>query len=205
MMEEDKTTLAVQVILDDSGSMGCIRKQVTEGLNGFLSELAKSVAPANVTITLFQDQLEGSLVKDAPVYDLPKIRKDAYNPRSATEDIAFSVKQGLARLEKANAHQKVLVVVTDGLNASSHMAGARAEIQKRMAEGWLVLWLGVWVYEDYKERLLKYARDIGIPKDLVLSFSGYDFAKVMPLVAKSALRFSASGGDIGAASLAGAA
>lgn len=197
MKDTTKPVMAIEVILDDSGSMQMIREEVIKGVNEFIAQLATAMTPVSVSITLFERKLTRSLIDRVPVYEAPVLRFEDYNPMCGYEDIAFCVKQGLnKRLANTDAFQKVLVVITDGLNSSPSMSAARDEIAKRMKEGWLVLWLGtVHTHSGCynTESMKKYAKNLGIPEGLSFFFSGENFKTVMPLAAQAALRFSGLG------------
>lgn len=194
---DEKVAIAIEVIIDNSGSMQRISKKVVKGVNEFIAELASAVFPARLGVTLFDDVLRTSLIDGVSVAEAPRIQDDDYNPCHGTEDIAHSVIQGLEkRLAPVNAHQKVLVVVTDGLNRSAEMARAQALVAKRQAEGWLIIWLGVYVKEmkaQYKPLLLEYAKGLGIPEGMTFALATEKIDKVMPLAAHSALRFLGTG------------
>ena len=207
--EEEMTTsvkkgkpvaMAVEVIIDNSGSMCNCQSQVVAGLNGFIDQLATAILPAQLSITLFDDKLKRTLVDKVLVSQNPRILEHQYRPDHGTENIAHSVHQALEeRLAPINARQKALVVVTDGLNISPEMAKARALVQKRQSEGWLIVWLGVYneygTGRDYSyaiKKLKQYAKDLGIPDGLTFAFADKKLDKVMPLAAHATLRFGAT-------------
>lgn len=192
-MDEEKIAIAVEVIIDDSGSMNCIKGKVVRGVNEFIAQLATAIFPARLGVSLFDDVLRTTLIDGVSVAEGPRLKGDDYDPRYGTENIAHSVIQGLEkRLAPINAHQKVLVVVTDGLNSSSEMPKAKALIAKRRGEGWLIIWLGVYVEEmekAYKPALLGYAAGLGIPAGLTFALPSQKIDRAMPLAANAALRF----------------
>jgi hypothetical protein len=197
-MKQPEASMAIQVIIDNSGSMAAVREEVIKGVNEFIEQLTTGVQPALLTVTLFDDVLKKNIVKGVSIAERPRVKDADYDPNWGTENIAFCVIKGLERLAPQKAHRKVLVVVTDGLNVSSDMAEARELVAKRQSEGWLVLWFGIYepkyaeVY-GYKDRLASYAADLGIPKGVTFAFDCYKIDKAMPLAAKAALRFEATG------------
>lgn len=192
--------MAIEVIIDNSGSMGNCATEVVDGLNGFIAELATAILPAQLSITLFDDVLKRTLVDKVLVSKAPRIAYHQYQPNWGTENIAHSVIQALEeRLAPINARQKALVVVTDGLNSSPQMARARELVKQRQKEGWLILWLGVYNdygggrdYSRYKDMLVKYAKDLGIPAGVTFAFSDKKLDKGVPLAARATLRFGAT-------------
>lgn len=194
---EDEIQIAVEVIIDDSGSMNVIKGLVTKGVNEFINQLATAIYPARLGVSLFDDVLRTTLIDGVSVAELPQLKPDQYDPRWGTENIAHSVIQALdKRLLPLKARQKVLVVITDGLNKSSEMDKAKALITKRQSEGWLIIWLGVCMegYEKpYMPLLLKYAKELGIPEGLTFALPCRKIDKAMPLAAQATLRFLGSG------------
>ena len=200
MKKTEKVAIAVEVIIDNSGSMRCIAGQVVEGINKFIEELSTAIFPARLGVTLFDDTLRKTLIDGVSVAEQPRVRRDDYNPDHGTENIAHSVIQALdERLAPVAADQKVLVVLTDGLNKSPEMARAKALIAKRRGEGWLIVWLGVYIKEyehiyGYKKNLLAYAKGLGIPEGLTFALPTSKIREAMPLAASVTLRFFNSGG-----------
>lgn len=199
-MSEEKAAIAVEVIIDNSGSMCICREQVVEGINRFIEELGTALFPARLGVTLFDTTLRRSLIDGVSVDEQPRIRIQDYNPDCGSENIAHSVILALnERLAPVNASQKVLVVLTDGLNSSPQMLAAEELIAKRMSEGWLIIWLGTYVkaYDrshGYKRHLLDYAKGLGIPEGLTFALPTEKINDAMPLAASVALRFFSSGG-----------
>jgi hypothetical protein len=209
MTDEEKPILYVEALIDNSGSMQSSKSQVVDGVNRFINELATGIIPAVVGVTLYDDNLRRSLIDRVSVADLPQLRHSQYEPMHGTENIAECVIQGLEkRMATFDAHKKVLVMMTDGQNTSPQMAKARALVAKRRAEGWLILWLGI--YPDHKDShghergkeynrhyqraLVTYAKELGLPDDVIFALPHTVFAEAMPLAAKAALRFVGSKG-----------
>lgn len=194
-MEDD--AIFIELILDNSGSMNAFRQETVDGVNEFINQLSTSILPAKLGVTLFDDCIRSSLIDGVLVSDGPRLKYTQYNPLWGTENIARSVIQALdRRLAPVKARQKVLVVMTDGLNTSSAMDEAREKVAKRQAEGWLIIWLGVFIESmesRYKPLLLKYAKELGIPEGLTYAFPTEKIDKGMPLAAQAALRFIGSG------------
>ncbi len=197
MKDEEKPVLYVEAIIDNSGSMHPCQGPIVDGVNKFISELATGIIPAIVGVTLYDDNLRRSLVDRVSVAELPQMHHDDYNPDHGTENIAECIIQALdKRLATFDAHKKVLVVLTDGMNHSPQMAKAKALVARRRAEGWLILWLGI--YPDpgypegrkaYRDGLVRYAHDLGLPDEVIFALPHTKFEEAMPLAAKAALRF----------------
>lgn len=195
---EEPEAMAIEVIIDNSGSMSNCQEKVVDGLNEFIAQLATAIIPAQLSITLFDDTLKRTIVDKVCVSKAPRISYSQYQPDWGTENIAHSVYQGLEKLATVKARQKALVVVTDGLNHSPQMATAKALVQKRQKEGWLIVWLGVYNeygrgdYSRHKTMLRDYAKGLGIPVGVTFAFSDQKLDKGMPLAAAATLRFGAT-------------
>lgn len=193
MEDEEKPILYVEAIIDNSGSMGPCQGPIVDGVNKFIRELATGIIPAIVGVTLYDDNLRRSLIDRVSVAELPQMRHRDYDPDHGTENIAECIIQALnKRLATFDAHKKVLVVLTDGMNSSPQMAAAKALVAKRRKEGWLILWLGIYAEGSpayCKSGLLDYARALGLPDEVVFALPHTKFEEAMPLAAKAALRF----------------
>jgi hypothetical protein len=197
MKDEEKPILYVEAIIDNSGSMGPCQEPIVDGVNKFISELATGIIPAVVGVTLYDDNLRRSLIDRVSVAELPQMRHRDYNPDHGTENIAECIIQALdKRLATFDAHKKVLVVLTDGMNSSPQMEKAKRLVAKRREEGWLILWLGI--YPDRstpaaraapRAGLIRYANRRGLPDDVIFALPHTLFEEAMPLAAKAALRF----------------
>lgn len=195
MGKEFKPMMAVQVLLDDSGSMGVIRRPTIAALNGFMAQLATAMTPVGVSITKFGGRLGRTIVDNVPVDEMPKITANDYDPHQGTDIGASIVEAFERRMDAMEAKQKVLVVLTDGLGAGD--LTARPMIEKRRRQGWLVIFLGAIQPEDsaYKKVMLLTARQLGISKAMTLAFDSRNVEKIMAVAAQSVLRF--AGADIG--------
>ena len=206
MKEEEKPILYVEAIIDNSGSMDPCKEPIVGGVNKFIDELATGIIPAIVGVTLYDDNLRRSLVDRVSVAELPRMLQKDYRPNHDTENIAECIIQALnKRLATFDAHKKVLVVLTDGQNFSREMPAACELVAKRRAEGWLILWLGIYpdgkeyypkhpkearrMNEHNRDALVRYARDLGLPDEVIFALPHTKFEEAMPLAAKAALRF----------------
>ena len=119
-----KTGLAeIVVVLDRSGSMISIRKDMEGGFNTFIKEQQKLPGECNVTLTQFDDKYDivysGKPLKDVPDLELV--------PRGATalmDAIGRTINEVGARLkgtaEAARPERVLFVIITDGGENSSH-------------------------------------------------------------------------------------
>lgn len=197
MKDEEKPILYVEAIIDNSGSMGPCKEPIVGGVNKFIRELATGIIAPVVGVTLYDDNLRASLIDRVSVAELPQVKQRDYNPCHGTENIAECIIQALEkRVATFDAHKKVLVVLTDGMNHSPQMEAANRLVAKRRAEGWLILWLGIYPEQRneecrkyFKDGLIKYAHDLGLPDEVIFALPHTKFEEAMPLAAKAALRF----------------
>lgn len=201
-MVGEQVTLAVEMIVDNSGSMQVTKRAVVKGINKFIEELATAIIPARLSVMPFDDVLRKPFIDGVSVANQPRVKPEEYEPNWGTENIAHCTILGLERLAKAPAHHKVLVVLTDGLNSSPQMAKAKKLVAERQKEGWLILWFGVYLdgYEKgYKPMLLKYAEGLGIPKAVTFAVPCSKIGKAIPFAARATMRFLGHKGDVEAA------
>lgn len=106
------------VILDESGSMNCIKSDIIDGMNVFLHE-QKQVEPQNnhlIKYTLVKFNNTVKPAKHRPLSAIPPMTHADYNPSGGT---ALYDAIGLTFDEMRNEKNVVAVIVTDGMENSS--------------------------------------------------------------------------------------
>lgn len=188
--EQNKPQIAVQIMLDESGSMRIFRQITIEAMNKFFAELATSIMPLTVSLSTFT-HVQYVKIENVAIYDLPQLDEKSYRPNGGT-DIDEAVSHGLSRLHDTRAELRVLVMVTDGTDPPNCRATPEA-IRAFRGSGGMVLWLGIG----------EYAADCGkrcaVPKSMVLNYEGHKAEAAMKIAAKLVLEFTGRGtaDDIG--------
>lgn len=116
----------ITVVLDRSGSMEPIARDVVTGLNRFVSLQRGVEGEAWFTLVQFDDQYEVVHFR-APIADVPKLSRRSYTPRGSTallDAIGRTISDIRSRLAKSAAadrpDQIVVAVATDGQENASH-------------------------------------------------------------------------------------
>lgn len=151
------------IVLDRSGSMDRIRKDMQGGFNGFIAEQRKIPGECRVSLYQFDDVFEtvyeGRTLADVPPLDLV--------PRGGTalfDAVAMAVDSTGERLAAMPEHERpdrvAVLIITDGQENSSRKATSK-EVMKRVAHqkerySWSFSFLGA------DESALEVADSLGI-------------------------------------------
>ena len=77
--EEDSNTVEIRVILDESGSMGILRKETIENYNKFLKEQKEDTSgKANIQLIRFASRVEAGPVQDVKTAN--ELSESTYSP-----------------------------------------------------------------------------------------------------------------------------
>ena len=149
---EDSTETKIYnlIIIDESGSMDCIRQQAMDSVNETIQTI-RAAQERNenqehfVTLVTFNDT--ATIVNDcAPINEIKELTAESYRPDCCT---ALYDAMGLslnALQKKVSKEDKVLVtIVTDGYeNASQeyNLLTIKALVEELKAKGWVFAYLG---------------------------------------------------------------
>jgi len=133
-------------LLDRSGSMASIERDVVTGFDQFFDEQRKQAGDATVTIVQFDDAEPHDVLVDAK--PLAKVRSIAerFEPRGMTP-LYDAIGQLLDRAERGegDAADQLVVILTDGMENASH-TWTQKQLFKRVkalrAAGWTFVFLG---------------------------------------------------------------
>lgn len=165
----------IVVILDRSGSMQSIRQDVIGGFNAFLKQ-QREEGDGTLTLVQFDSQDPYEVVhRFAPLATMPELSEQTFVPRAATP-LLDAVGRGindlehtLSGLDEAERPARIVfVIVTDGMENSSHEFG-RAQIvqmvrEKQDGAGW------VFVFLSADLQAIEEAVDTGMQTQRVMSF-----------------------------------
>jgi hypothetical protein len=182
--------MGVHLLLDRSGSMTPRRLSVIRATNEFVRRMAMAITPSTFTITQFNEHAKDILV-EAPVYDVPQITGEQYKIYGGTV-IGRTILRAITALAKQPVQQRTIVLLTDGEDGAT-TPGLQAAMEKRRAEGWLILYIGV---GQDKNMALYWSAQLGFPPENVLH-CGNTPASVeaaMEKAANAVLNFRAFGG-----------
>ena len=138
-------------ILDRSGSMGGLERDIIGGFNGMIAKQKASEKKVNVTTVLFDDEVD--IIHDRfPVEIIEPLTEKEYFVRGCTA-LLDAVGTAIEKMENVQKHlpekhragKIIFVITTDGLeNSSEHYTQEqiRRKIELKKECGWEFLFLG---------------------------------------------------------------
>ena len=150
LADSTETKIYNLIIIDESGSMSCIRQQAMDSVNETI-QTTRAAQERNenqehfVTLVTFNDT--ATIVNDcAPINEIKELTADSYCPDCCTalyDAMGISLN---ALQKKVSKEDKVLVtIVTDGYeNASKeyNLRAIKALVEKLKTKGWVFAYLG---------------------------------------------------------------
>jgi len=130
----------IVMVVDRSGSMAATLDDAQGGVNQFIHDQKKLRGDVRFTLVQFDTDYE-VLASRAPVSE---VKDYTLVPRGNTA-LLDAVGRALYESEASDARLRVLVIVTDGLENSSHehsLAEIKRKIAERKADGWQVVYIG---------------------------------------------------------------
>lgn len=142
----------IEVVLDRSGSMATIHKDMIGGFNSFLADQKKVPGKATISLTQFDDKYEPNY-SFSPLDAAPNLTEDTYVPRGSTalHDAMGQTIQLLGERLKAMKDEQrpakvIMLIITDGMENASRRYNAMwiAAMVKHQREkyGWDFVFLG---------------------------------------------------------------
>lgn len=188
----------IELILDETGSMGSYRNQAIGGFNDFLKEQQAQPGECALTLTKFHTGRTRTPYVDLDIQIVPKLNTKTYAPGGGTnlyDTIASRIAQLDERLAAIDGPANVVVIVmTDGQDTSSVLnAGHIAElIAQRMQRGWTFVYLGA--FHGAEQAGL----NMGFPKGNIRSFAAAVMEETMhqTAMATTAYRAARASGEI---------
>ena len=150
LADSTETKIYNLIIIDESGSMSCIRQQAMDSLNETIQTI-RAAQERNenqehfVTLVTFNDT--ATIVNDcAPINEIKELTAESYRPDCCTA-LYDAMGISLSALhKKVSKEDKVLVtIVTDGYeNASQeyNLRTIKALVEELKAKGWVFAYLG---------------------------------------------------------------
>ncbi len=148
-----KTKVFNVIILDQSGSMGCIHHEAVSGVNETIQSIqdAQKKEPDQehtVTLVTFNSSETRAVIQNQPVDKIKLLKEKEFQPRASTP-LFDAMGNTINRIHKwvkdVNNAAVAVTVITDGYeNASREFSGndIKALIDARKEEGWLFSYIG---------------------------------------------------------------
>ncbi len=145
-----KTKIFNLIIIDESGSMHCIKKEAIDSVNETMQTIRAAETENEdqehfVTLVTFNDNVR-TVYEKMPVADVEELNGETYQPRFSTA-LYDAMGRALSTLRlQVAANDRVLVtIVTDGYeNASREYDGkaVKALVDELKAQGWVFAYIG---------------------------------------------------------------
>jgi uncharacterized protein YegL len=155
----DAPKTLVTMLLDRSGSMGSMRQQTIDAVNGYLAELRTSKASIHCTLIQFDAPETGAMdlrkvFVARPIAEVADLGLTDFEPRGLTPllDAVHATISAVSQSLVGKGHVKPVVVIqTDGHENASREAsweGVRALVKAKTAEGWQFVFMGAGLESD---------------------------------------------------------
>lgn len=140
------------IILDESGSMDCIRRQAVEGVNQTIStirqaQLSNEGQNHMVSLITFDSERTNTIYDMTPIKDVKDLKLGDYNPGACTP-LYDAMGFALTNLRKVATKKDLVLVtiITDGYeNASKEFTGKAIKTlvdELRQQEDWIFTYIG---------------------------------------------------------------
>lgn len=184
----EQSTTSIRIVLDRSGSMQNSQETTIEALNTYLEELKNQKVSALLTLSTFDSISIDIPISKVNINELKSIPNSILNPRAATplyDAIGLAV-HDLEKVTESTDENKVLVIVTDGLeNASREYTyqNISSLIQDKEKAGWLIIYLGA----DHDA--MKQSSSLNFDKKRSMKYSKLDSIDTFKTVSKKTFEY----------------
>jgi len=137
------TTVNITMIVDRSGSMTSMGKEVIGGINSFYAEQKKLPDPATVTYVQFDNVYE-KVFENTPLAEVKDITSETFVPRGMTA-LYDAIGKTLVEIAPVDGAKQVILIVTDGEENSSKEfthASVKAIVESSQKKGWEIIFMG---------------------------------------------------------------
>lgn len=158
------------IILDESGSMDCIRRQAVEGVNQTIStirqaQLSNEGQNHMVSLITFDSERTNTIYDMTPIKDVKDLKLGDYNPGACTP-LYDAMGFALTNLRKVATKKDLVLVtiITDGYeNASKEFTGKAIKTlvdELRQQEDWIFTYIGA------NQNVEKVAESLGVSNSM---------------------------------------
>ena len=142
----ENNNLAIQLVIDASGSMNSIKDDTVGAINGYIEKVSEDNPNSIISIMTFNNAgSEKQLIKNKSVKTINPLTTREYSPQGMTA-LYDAIGKAIKNLEASDCKDKALVIVTDGQENDSREYSAsnikKILSDKQEKEEWLVIYLG---------------------------------------------------------------
>lgn len=188
--------LIIEVVLDASGSMNSIKTDTIGAFNSYVEQIAKDNPDAILSLTTFNSEATKTVVNLNKVTTVLSLDENTYKPTGFTP-LYDAVGHVISRLENAQGTEKVLVILTDGLENRSKEFTKDAILkllsEKQEKDNWLVIYLGA------NQNSFAEGGSIGTQSINTMDFDPKRIKSAMNFAGRATLAYAASGNRLQAA------
>ena len=137
----------ISIVLDRSGSMEAARFDVVDAINSYLTHIkGDTVVASRLSVVTFNSQGIDTIRDRVPVDRCEDLALEEYEPQGGTpllDAVSYSV--GILDCLSGKSERRIMAILTDGLENGSRgttRAGLKLLLQRKQADGWLMLYLG---------------------------------------------------------------
>ena len=132
----------IGLLIDESGSMGSVKKDTIGSVNKFINDQKTVNGKANITIAAFNDKYK-VIVDDIDIQEVQEISNEDYEPSGFTA-LYDSLMNLILSLEKTGAKTVIIAVMTDGYENKSieyKLHDLKLKIEEKQKAGWQIVFL----------------------------------------------------------------
>jgi hypothetical protein len=149
----EKTTVYNLVVLDESGSMDCIKQQTINGFNETIQTIATAQQKFQdqhhlVSLVNFNSENIRTILELAPIDQAAQLNANTYQPNNGTplyDALGISLSKLRLQIDGKTEHQVLVTIITDGEeNSSKEFTGQMIKkmIDELKVLGWVFSFIG---------------------------------------------------------------
>ena len=194
LQKQKEKFLNIRIVLDRSGSMSGSEKATINALNSYLNDLKRDSIKGFITLSTFDSVSIDTPINAVKIEDLEAFNIDLLEPRGSTplfDAIGLAI-YSLQNIDTFSDDEKVLVIVTDGLENSSkeyNYQNISEMIKEKEESGWLIIYLGA------EHDVFRQARSLNFSSERIMKYSKKDSVDTFKAVSRTTKDYSRGTGN----------
>ncbi len=194
LQKQKEKFLNIRIVLDRSGSMSGSEKATINALNSYLNDLKRDSIKGFITLSTFDSVSIDTPINAVKIEDLEAFNIDLLEPRGSTplfDAIGLAI-YSLQNIDTFSDDEKVLVIVTDGLENSSkeyNYQNISEMIKEKEESGWFIIYLGA----DHD--VFRQARSLNFSPERIMKYSKKDSVDTFKAVSRTTKDYSRGTGN----------